>query len=442
MSQLPAVINPIERRTVSGPLTHWLPPLLAGAASITMVFFLWRRRRATGATALIVMMIGAALWALMSALHRVVPDLPAKVLVAKFQYLAILTAPLAFFVFALQYTGRDKWVTFRNLVLLAIIPAVTLALVWSNEAHRLIWSHVGLDTSGPVPLGVYSYGPWFWLTSSYAYALLFIGTVWLVRSFILSPRLYRMQVAVLLLSLSVPWLANVLYVFGISPIKNLDLTSIAFNVTCLALAWGLFGYRLSDVAPVARQTVFEGMTEAVIVLDVDGRLVDFNPAAGEIIGPEASLTIGRSAAEAFAGLPELARAVEAEGGGMSGVGISLMRGGVARYFDLRLSELMDARGRRRGRLIVLSDVTDRRMAELEREELISRLQRALAEVKALSGLLPICSSCKKIRDDQGYWQQIEVYIRDHSEADFSHGICPDCKKKLYPELANPDPNKK
>jgi len=67
----------------------------------------------------------------------------------------------------------------------------------------------------------------------------------------------------------------------------------------------------------------------------------------------------------------------------------------------------------------------------EREKLITDLQEALAKVKQLSGFLPICASCKKIRDDEGYWQQIESYIRDHSEAEFSHGICPDCAKRLY-----------
>jgi GAF domain-containing protein len=76
----------------------------------------------------------------------------------------------------------------------------------------------------------------------------------------------------------------------------------------------------------------------------------------------------------------------------------------------------------------------RKQAEEEREKLIAELQMALAEVRKLSGMLPICASCKKIRDDKGYWNQIESYIRDHSEAEFSHGICPDCVGKLYPEL--------
>ena len=70
----------------------------------------------------------------------------------------------------------------------------------------------------------------------------------------------------------------------------------------------------------------------------------------------------------------------------------------------------------------------------EREKLISKLQEALDNIKTLKGLLPICANCKKIRDDKGYWNQIESYIRDRSDAEFSHGICPDCAKKVYSDF--------
>ena len=76
---------------------------------------------------------------------------------------------------------------------------------------------------------------------------------------------------------------------------------------------------------------------------------------------------------------------------------------------------------------------ERKRLEEEREKVILQLQDSLAKIKTLSGLLPICSSCKKVRDDRGYWTQIEAYISDHSEAEFSHGLCPECAKKLYPE---------
>ena len=75
-----------------------------------------------------------------------------------------------------------------------------------------------------------------------------------------------------------------------------------------------------------------------------------------------------------------------------------------------------------------------KQTNLAREELIKDLQKALSEVKTLSGMLPICSSCKSIRNDEGYWQQIEDYISRHSDLDFTHGICNECVKKLYPEF--------
>jgi len=72
----------------------------------------------------------------------------------------------------------------------------------------------------------------------------------------------------------------------------------------------------------------------------------------------------------------------------------------------------------------------------EKSEVILKLNKALDEVKTLSGFLPICASCKKIRDDKGYWNQIEAYICEHSEAQFSHGICPECAQNLYPDIYN------
>lgn len=74
-----------------------------------------------------------------------------------------------------------------------------------------------------------------------------------------------------------------------------------------------------------------------------------------------------------------------------------------------------------------------KQADAEKAKIIEELQKALDRVKTLSGMLPICASCKKIRDDKGYWNKIEAYIEKHSEAEFSHGICPECAKELYPE---------
>ena len=90
-------------------------------------------------------------------------------------------------------------------------------------------------------------------------------------------------------------------------------------------------------------------------------------------------------------------------------------------------------GRTIASVTAFRDITERKKTEEEKEKLIAELQKALSAIKQLHGILPICSSCKKIRDDKGSWNQLESYIREHSEAEFSHGLCPDCAKRLYPD---------
>lgn len=91
-----------------------------------------------------------------------------------------------------------------------------------------------------------------------------------------------------------------------------------------------------------------------------------------------------------------------------------------------------------GVVMMIRDISERIKTQKSREKLINKLQAALTQIRTLSGLLPICASCKKIRDDKGYWNQIEYYIQEHSEAEFTHSICPECTKQLYPQLYGDD----
>ncbi len=102
--------------------------------------------------------------------------------------------------------------------------------------------------------------------------------------------------------------------------------------------------------------------------------------------------------------------------------------------SLTISPVKDASGQILGASSIARDITERKREEAERLQLIHELTSALQRVKTLSGLLPICAACKKIRDDRGYWQSVEVYIRDHSDAEFSHSICPECMTRQYPEM--------
>ena len=115
---------------------------------------------------------------------------------------------------------------------------------------------------------------------------------------------------------------------------------------------------------------------------------------------------------------------------------------VERNFIITARPYLDSNQKTTGIIESFQDITALKLLEKEKEKLIGKLKESLEKVKLLSGFLPICSSCKKIRDDKGYWKQIESYISDHSEAEFSHGICPDCARELYPDMKFLDEEKK
>ena len=106
--------------------------------------------------------------------------------------------------------------------------------------------------------------------------------------------------------------------------------------------------------------------------------------------------------------------------------LAVPNGHNTRWVDMRVDPIADRWGDVAGRLVVTRDVTVRKVLEGERERLIAELKKALSEVRALEELLPICASCKKVRDDKGYWSQIDVYLQTRAAVEFTHGICPDC----------------
>lgn len=107
------------------------------------------------------------------------------------------------------------------------------------------------------------------------------------------------------------------------------------------------------------------------------------------------------------------------------------------FYITSVKPVSAGKGPLRSVICISKNITDRKRAEQERERLVDELQAALLQVRTLSGMLPICACCKKIRDDQGYWTQLEAYIQSRTEAEFTHGICPDCARTLYPEYRRP-----
>lgn len=196
--------------------------------------------------------------------------------------------------------------------------------------------------------------------------------------------------------------------------------------------------RRGEAAIAHLAAIVESSADAVIGMALDGTVTSWNSGAEKTYGYSSSEAIGR---------PISIVAPPVSAGEISHIFQKIKQGErVERYETIRvkkdgtpidvsltISPIKNAAGEITGISAIERDITSRKRTEGERNRLIDELKEALTKVKTLSGLLPICASCKKIRDDKNDWQPLEVFIKARSDADFSHGMCPDCMEKLYPE---------
>jgi two-component system, cell cycle sensor histidine kinase and response regulator CckA len=187
--------------------------------------------------------------------------------------------------------------------------------------------------------------------------------------------------------------------------------------------------------------IVESCEDAIVGKTLDGRVTSWNVGAERLYGYTSAEMMGRSASALVPSfrpldwentLEMIKRGQPVE----SVETVHIRKDGQQTDVLLTISPIRDATGKVVGASTIARDITERKREEQLRLKLIQELTEALAQVKTLSGLLPICASCKKIRDDNGYWQQVETYIQKHANVDFTHGICPDCVKQLYPEYSD------
>lgn len=176
--------------------------------------------------------------------------------------------------------------------------------------------------------------------------------------------------------------------------------------------------------------------DGIQITDLDGYIVYSNNAVREIYGFSSEEFIGKHVNEMNVDLSfaqdVIIPSIKATGR-WNGELMVVHKDGREFPIWLSASMVVGENGQPVAMVGIIKDMTRRKEADKEREALITELQEALSKIKTLSGLLPICAWCKKIHDDKGYWKKVETYVEEHSDASFTHGICPECLKKVSPE---------
>jgi PAS domain S-box-containing protein len=321
------------------------------------------------------MLLAVAEWVFFSGLEVAARELWAKVLWGQITYIGLVSSVPLFIWFVLSYSGQSKWLTRRNAFLIWIIPLISLLLAFTNQWHYLHWDSYTPVVQGGLNLIVYGHNTvWFFVFTAYNYLLIGVGIVHLAPLAIRAKRLYRLQGLILLIGSLIPFLANAVYILGFSPVVGMDTTPFAFAATGVMLAWGIFGEpRLADLVPVARDLLIENLSDCVLVVDVQNRVADINPAARAFLSLGEKGVIGHPAAEALAPWPDLAERYRDTLEVSEEITLVVPH---ARDLEIRIVPLCDARGGARGRLIVWRDVTERNRVAAERRKLEESLWRA------------------------------------------------------------------
>lgn len=328
---------------------------LGAGVSGRLFLFVWGRRNFPGAAPFSMLAAALVIWALGYGAELLVPSLEAKTLCSQVEYIGISLTPAAWLLFALSYTRRDEWLTRPRLALILTIPVITIGMAFTNHWHGLLWASYMLDADGPLQVfKVSAYGPWWMLHFGYSYLMLFFGTLALFLTLRSYSRLYQGQFAILLLSLALPWVANILYLSRLNPLPQLDLSPFAFILSMLLIWQSLYRFHWFDLAPVGSTPVLDRLDSAALVLDGRNRLVDANQVACDWFNLRYEQVLGQPVAQALREWQQID--LNVAGALEINQKISLVVAGVKRFYVLQISPIWNRR-RLTGRLVLLRDIT-------------------------------------------------------------------------------------
>ncbi len=349
-----------------------------------VVILAWQRRSAPAGTALVLLMTAVAVWSMGAAFEYAALGIPAKVFFSKILYIGVLSTPVFFFLFALQYSHLNKWVTKRNIFLLFVIPFITCIMTLTNELHGLIWSGFIL-ISGDQNYLIYEYGFWYWIgVNGYSYILMFVGMTILIWGATRLPSHSRSQATLVIIATLLPLVVSVLYEANLISVPGLEPTIFAMVLSGVIFVWAISYFYLLDLAPLARHTLIETMSDGMLVLDENYRVIDVNPAVQHLLKLTSSIQLKNKAEEVFKPWPDLLQRLHETKNERIEIVLNTSHNS---FLEIILSPLQDEQGSLIGILLVLRNITDRKRAEDEIKIANERLSAQLAKVESLQAIL-------------------------------------------------------
>ncbi|WP_225316446.1 histidine kinase N-terminal 7TM domain-containing protein [Haloferax marinisediminis] len=331
----------------------------------------WRARPEPGAKPLVALLVAQSWWSTCIIFKLRAATLDMKLLWANLAWIGVVTIPVAWFFFALEYTGRDEYLRPRYVGALSVIPVLTVVLSLTGQYHDLLYIQpTGTSTNGVML--VEQGGPWFWIIAAYTYILGIFGMIPILGLLTSDAVAFRGQSAALVIGLLAPWVTNILFLAGSLPTAGVDPTPIAFSVSGIVYLAALTRFRLLGTSPApnkrARQFLFDRMQGGAIVVDANDYVVDLNDSCVEILGVDPREVLGSSAREI---IPEYDRLPD--DGALPGhltIGDELS----GHPYDVVSTQITNVNGTAIGRVITFHDIGEH-LRQQQRLEVLNRVLR-------------------------------------------------------------------
>jgi len=337
---------------------------LSAIITASLAIYGWRNRKVPIAQPFALLMAAATLWTCGEAIQGLNVSLATSIIVNTIEYTGIVMVPVAWFILALFYTGRSRYVNQAIITLLCIIPAFTVVLVATNPLHYLYYSGFTPEVVNGVTIWLFNHGPLFPINLGYTYILSILAFFLVLIQFFVQFDRYRKQTLILLIASLVPFIFNLVYVVQPAGLPQYDLTPISFTIMGILIAFGILRYRLFSGIPIVYASLFDSISDDVFVTDLEGEIIDVNPAALALAGKPAGWVIGKTLSSV---LPELPSAWNCRDSRKEfREELSLSKDGQKKYYAVTkvplLSDDIEI-----GYLVTLRDITERRNALIARE---------------------------------------------------------------------------
>lgn len=334
--------------------------MTSAATLVAIILYIRRFKKDRTTNSFQALMIVALTWTLIYGLEMSVDTLSQKTLFLRLRFTPVAFVGVAFLALASSYVGKGALVTRRNLALLSVVPTITMILGLMIGYKPYFLDNVALDNSGPFPILTYEDGPGFFIQMIYNYCLMIVALLLIASSMRNKMGLYRIQAAILMLTLLLPTLFNISFQLGITPLKGYNPTSASFTIGSILLLWALHSFRLLDLKPMARNLVMEEIPDVVLVFDERDRLVDFNRAASAQLNLHGKSPLGATLSEVFHESTEFIERCRDERAFHSELSATV--GTENRTYEASVRDISSDSGPA-GRVIILRDITSRKKAE-------------------------------------------------------------------------------